>query len=108
MGLPEPQPEPGGVLPIYESVESDYPRPLSRDLPAPSGPQAALPQRIPRARLARGDAAGQVPQPVAPAESAEITREQLASFQRGSRRARAADPGQDRIGRDPDQPPQDR
>jgi hypothetical protein len=100
--------EPGGALPIYESVESDYPHPFGRDLPQPSGPQAALPQRIPRARLASGTAAGQAPQPAASAESAEITREQLASFQRGSRRARAADRGGDRIDRDPDQPAQDR
>jgi signal transduction histidine kinase len=120
VGLPEPEPEPepergeresrepGGALPIYESVESDYPHPFGRDLPQPSGPQAALPQRIPRARLASGTAAAQPPQPAASAESAEITREQLASFQRGSRRARAADRGGDRIDRDPDQPAQDR
>jgi len=121
VGQPEPEPEReeresgeresaerGGALPIYESVESDYPHPFGRDLPQPSGPQAALPQRIPRARPASGTAAGQAPRPATSAESAEITREQLASFQRGSRRARAADRGGDRIDRDPDQPAQDR
>jgi hypothetical protein len=70
--------ERGGVLPIFESVESEYPR-----------PRTGLPQRIPQARLASGTAADQASRP-AGAGSAETTREQLASFQRGSRRARAA------------------
>jgi hypothetical protein len=69
--------ERGGVLPIFESVESEYPRPLT-----------GLPQRIPQARQASGTAADQAPRP-AGAGSAETSREQLASFQRGSRRARA-------------------
>ena len=69
--------ERGGVLPIFESVESEYPR-----------PRTGLPQRIPQARLASGTAADQSSRP-AGAGSAETTREQLASFQRGSRRARA-------------------
>ena len=69
--------ERGGVLPIFESVESEYPR-----------PRTGLPQRIPQARLASGTAADQASRP-AGAGSAETTREQLASFQRGSRRARA-------------------
>ena len=68
--------ERGGVLPIFESVESEYPR-----------PRTGLPQRIPQARLASGTPADQAPRP-AGAGSAETTREQLASFQRGSRRAR--------------------
>ena len=69
--------ERGGVLPIFESVQSEYPR-----------PRTGLPQRIPQARLASGTAADQASRP-AGAGSAETTREQLASFQRGSRRARA-------------------
>ena len=69
--------ERGGVLPIFESVQSEYPR-----------PRTGLPQRIPQARLASGAAADQASRP-AGAGSAETTREQLASFQRGSRRARA-------------------
>jgi hypothetical protein len=68
----------GGVLPIFESVESEYPH-----------PRTELPQRIPQSGLASGTAADQVPQPARPAGSAETTRQQLASFQRGSRRARA-------------------
>jgi signal transduction histidine kinase len=67
----------GGALPIFESVESDYPR-----------TRTELPQRVPQAGLASGAAADQVPRPARPGGSAEITREQLASFQRGSRRAR--------------------
>ena len=70
--------ERSGVLPIFESVESEYPRPRTR-----------LPQRIPQARLASGTAPDQAPRPARPAGSADTTREQLASFQRGSRRARA-------------------
>jgi hypothetical protein len=69
----------GGVLPIFESVESDYPQ-----------TRTELPHRVPQAGLASGAAADQVPRPARPAGSAEITREQLASFQRGSRRARDA------------------
>ena len=69
----------GGGLPIFESVESDYPQ-----------KRTELPQRVPQAGLASGAAADQVPRPARPAGSAEITREQLASFQRGSRRARDA------------------
>ena len=70
--------ERGGVLPIFESVESEYPH-----------PHTELPQRIPQSGLASGTAADQVPRPARPAGSAETTRQQLASFQRGSRRARA-------------------
>jgi hypothetical protein len=70
--------ERGGVLPIFESVESEYPHPRTK-----------LPQRIPQSGLASGTEADQVPQPARPAGSAETTRQQLASFQRGSRRARA-------------------
>ena len=70
--------ERSGVLPIFESVESEYPRPRTR-----------LPQRIPQARLASGTAPDQAPRPARPAGSADTTREQLASFKRGSRRARA-------------------
>ena len=70
--------ERGGVLPIFESVESEYAQSRTR-----------LPQRLPQAGPASGAAADQVPRPARPAGSAEVTREQLASFQRGSRRARA-------------------
>jgi hypothetical protein len=69
--------ERGGVLPIFQSVESDYPQ-----------TRTELPQRVPQAGLASGAAADGVPRPARPAGSAEITREQLARFQRGSRRAR--------------------
>jgi signal transduction histidine kinase len=59
--------DPDGVLPIFESVESG--RFLAR---------------------AHGGAVDEEPRLAAAAESAEITRSRLASFQRGSRRARAA------------------
>ena len=53
--------------------------------PASSG----LPQRIPQASHVRGAAVDQGTRQATAAESAEITRSRLASFQRGSRRARA-------------------
>lgn len=77
---------------------------------AVAGPPAAarpasswLPQRIPQPRQERGEAADQETRRAAVAEPAEITRGKLASFQRGSRRARsvaqmnrsAEQPGQD-------------
>jgi signal transduction histidine kinase len=68
---------PGAALPIFNSVESQYPHALT-----------GLPQRIPQASRASGAAAAQAARPAAAAESAETTRGQLASFQRGSRRAR--------------------
>ena len=62
-----------------------------------------LPQRTPQPGQARGAAADREPRQASVAEPAEITRSKLASFQRGSRRARAAaqtdrsakQPGQD-------------
>ncbi len=72
--------------------------PPAADPPAPSG----LPQRIPQPGQVRSTAADQETQQAPAAESAETTRSKLASFQRGSRRARAtaqmnrsAQPGQD-------------
>jgi signal transduction histidine kinase len=85
ISVPMPQPEgrqpegaqPGGALPVFDSVESDYPRAVS-----------GLPQRIPQARPASGASADQAAPPAAATEPAEVTRGQVASFQRGSRRAR--------------------
>jgi len=77
---------------------------------AVAGPPAAarpasswLPQRIPQPRQVHGEAADQETRQASVAEPAEITRSKLASFQRGSRRARsvaqmnrsAEQPGQD-------------
>ncbi len=112
--------EPGGVLPIFESVESGYFRTMGRGLPRPIDPQAGqptpagqpavdgaastgLPQRIPPASHVRDAAVDHETRPATAAETAEITRGRLASFQRGSRRARVAarmdrgarQPGQD-------------
>jgi signal transduction histidine kinase len=53
--------------------------------PASSG----LPQRAPQPGQVRGAAADQETRPATVAEPAEITRSKLASFQRGSRRARS-------------------
>ena len=108
LGAPVPAPapsasEPGGVLPIFEAVESDYFRTRDQDLAGPSEPQAGqptladqpspsvtsagLPQRVPRADRILGTAVDRE-QPT-PAETAQIAVGRLASFQRGSRRARA-------------------
>jgi hypothetical protein len=77
--------EPGDGPPIFESVRSGYLHAFGRDLPR-SGSAAA----------------DQETQQASVTESAESTRSKLASFQRGSRRARAtvqlnrsAQPGQD-------------
>jgi signal transduction histidine kinase len=107
LGAPLPAPAPsaselGGVLPIFEAVESDYFRTRDQDLAGPSEPQAGqptpadqpspsvtsagLPQRIPRADRTLGIAVDRE-QPM-PAEAAQIAVGRLASFQRGSRRAR--------------------
>jgi hypothetical protein len=64
---------------------------------------SVLPQRIPQPGQVRGAAVDQETRQASVAESAEITRSKLASFQRGSRRARtvarmyrsAKQPGQD-------------
>jgi hypothetical protein len=108
LGAPVPAPaasasELGCVLPIFEAVESDYFRTRDQDLAGPSEPQAGqptladqpvpsvtsagLPQRIPRADRILATAVDRE-QPM-PAEAAQIAISRLASFQRGSRRARA-------------------
>ena len=106
-GAPVPAPAPsasdlGGVLPIFEAVESDYFRtrdqdpagpgeqagqPSPADQPSVSVTSAGLPQRVPRSDRIPGTAVARE-QP-APAEAAQAAVGRLASFQRGSRRARA-------------------
>ncbi len=60
-------------------------RPPTAGLPASAG----LPQRIPQPGQVRSPAVAQETQQAPVTEPAEITRSKLASFQRGSRRARA-------------------
>jgi signal transduction histidine kinase len=119
----------GGALPIFESVESDYLQTRGRGLPRPSEPQADQPTAAAGTPTAGGPTAGtptaggptagtptaggptsaglpqRIPQAslVPAAESAQIARSRLASFQRGSRRARATA----RMDRDAKQPAQD-
>ena len=95
--VPEPEgAEAGGALPIFDSVESDY-------FPARGRASAGLPRRIRQANLGPGAAADQEPRQAQAAESAQIALGRLASFQRGSRRARAVT----RMDRDAKQPVQD-
>jgi hypothetical protein len=77
---------------------------LVAEPPAAGGPASSgLPQRTPQRSRVRGAAVDQGTGPDTAAETAETTRSQLASFQQGSRRARAAargggsrnQPGQD-------------
>jgi signal transduction histidine kinase len=58
---------------------------------------AGLPKRVPQANLVPGAAGSEAQEqaPAAPARSAAVTRERLASFQRGSREGRAAASGDD-------------
>jgi hypothetical protein len=104
--------EPDGKLPIFESVESRYPRAPEPEPARPGDPQAGqpapaeqpaavpetppagdgpvrLPRRVPQAGRDRSAEGDQQAAPDTPAESAEIMRSRLASFQQGSRRARA-------------------
>jgi hypothetical protein len=103
--------EPDGKLPIFESVESRYPSAPEAGPVRPGDPQAGqstpaeqtaapespaagdgparLPRRVPQAGRGQSAEADQQTAPDTPAESAEIMRSRLASFQRGSRRARA-------------------
>jgi signal transduction histidine kinase len=82
--------EPAGGLPIFESVESRYPYTLARSLLRAGEPQPAEPDEAPVS-------AAPAPGP------AEMARDQVASFQRGSARARAvaqADPDTRQRARD--------
>ena len=109
---PEPvDAEPGNGPPIFESVRSGYLHAFGRDLPRSGEQQASqspasagLPQRTPQPGQVRSPAVDrETRQAVEPVEPAEATRSKLASFQRGSRRARTAaqmnrsakQPGQD-------------
>jgi signal transduction histidine kinase len=106
--VPEPAgAELGGALPIFESVESDYSHTRGQGLLRPSEPPASqptlagqpaaasassasgLPRRIPQASLVPGAAADRETRQATAAESAQIGLGRLASFQRGSRQARA-------------------
>jgi signal transduction histidine kinase len=121
--MPEPVgTEPGAALPIFESVESDYlqahgqgrPGAAVADVPVDGAAvadvpvdgdltSAGLPRRIPQANLVPdGAAAGRPPGQATAAVSAQIALGRLASFQRGSRRARA----RARINRDATRPAQ--
>jgi signal transduction histidine kinase len=101
-----PDAEQAGVLPIFASVEADYLQARGEVLlrsgdpqagqPAPEPPAAGgpdptgLPQRIPQASLVSAGAADREGRQAAAARSAHDVRSRLTSFQRGSRRARAA------------------
>jgi signal transduction histidine kinase len=119
-------------LPIFEAVESDWFRRVRRVLPRPeqagetgngwSSPadegwraaeviqtpssagvtSSGLPKRVPRANLVPGTAQAAADEPAAPARSAAATRDRLASYQRGVRRARAAASGDGSDGEDGD------
>jgi signal transduction histidine kinase len=94
VAVPEPAGSGPGGLPIFESVKSEYVRARGGGLL-----ESGLPRRTRRATLAPGNVTGrETPQPRS-AESAQIARTRLASFQQGSRRARAdrnPKPAQDR------------
>jgi signal transduction histidine kinase len=92
--------EPSGPLPIFESLESDYLHSRSQEPLGPAAPQASqptpsaltsagLPQRIPQGNPVPPVPPEREPPLTATAESAHIAVSRLASFQRGSRRARA-------------------
>jgi hypothetical protein len=78
--------EPGSVLPIFESVESGHLRSLGRGLLSGTA-STGMPQHVPQGS---GVAVDEKARQATTAESAETTRSKLASFQRGSHRARSA------------------
>jgi signal transduction histidine kinase len=79
------------------------PLPLGAPVPAPPLTSAGLPQRIPQANPVLGGAADRETRQAAAAQAAQLAVGRLASFQRGSRRAR----GVSRIDRDAKQSSQD-
>ena len=88
-----------------ESSPSDTARWLAAAQGTPAAgavTSAGLPQRTPQASHVPGDMADRQARQATAAESAQIALGRLASFQRGSRRARAA-----RLDRDADQPSRD-
>jgi signal transduction histidine kinase len=100
--VPEPlAAELGGALPIFESVESDYFRTRGGGLLRPTEPGAGQPTLTgqPAAAPASWASAADGWRAAAAAESTQTARSRLASFQRGSRRARAA-----QMDRGPKQP----
>ena len=96
--------QPAAASATWASVVDGRGAAASGDIPAVGGlTSAGLPQRIPQANPVPGAAVDQETRQATAAESAQIALGRLASFQRGSRRARAAA----RTDRDTDQPAQD-
>jgi hypothetical protein len=85
---PAGSPAPSGPLPIFDSVQSQYAQPQAPD-PASATDQAGLPRRIARASPLAATPADREPPPAPSPESARAGHRRLASFQQGSRRARA-------------------
>jgi hypothetical protein len=103
-GQPTPAGQPAPASASRASAADGWRAAAAADTPAVGGPTSAgLPQRIPRANLVPGAVADRKARPATATESAEIAQGRLASFQRGSRRARAVA----RMHRDAKQPTQD-
>jgi signal transduction histidine kinase len=96
--------QPTAASASWASAADGWRAAAAADSPAVGGlTSTRLPQRIPQANLVPGATVDQAAQPATAAEAAQITRGRLASFQRGSRRARAMA----RMDRDAKQPAQD-
>jgi signal transduction histidine kinase len=103
-GQPTQAGQPAAASASWASAADGWRAPAAADSPAAGGlTSARLPQRIPQANLVPGAAVDQAARQATAAEAAQITRGRLASFQRGSRRARAMA----RMDRDAKQPAQD-
>ena len=85
---PADSPAPSGPLPIFDSVQSQYAQPPG-PAQASATDQAGLPRRIARASPLAAAPADREPPPAPSPESARAGHRRLASFQQGSRRARA-------------------
>jgi signal transduction histidine kinase len=100
-GQPTRAGQPAAASASGASAADGWPAAAAADTPAAGGlTSAGLPQRIPQANLVPGAADDRVTRQATAAESAQIARGRLASFQRGSRRARAVA----RMDRDAKQP----
>jgi signal transduction histidine kinase len=96
--------QPAATSASWASAADGWRAAAAADTPAVGGlTSAGLPQRIPQANLVPGAAVDRETRQATAAEAAQIARSRLASFQRGSGRARAVA----RMDRDAKQPAQD-
>jgi len=89
-GQPPPAGQPAAASASRAAAVGGWPAAMAAGTPAAGAPApAGLPRRTPQANLVPGAAVDREPRQAPAAEPAQIALDRLASFQRGSRRARA-------------------